>query len=48
MALQPKGNTLLNFCGIKNDLIEFVVDAAPSKQGNFYRGVIFRLSMKAR
>jgi hypothetical protein len=33
-----KGNTLLNFCGIKNDLIEFVVDAAPSKQGKYLTG----------
>jgi len=27
-----KGNTLLNYCGVKNDLIEFVVDANPHKQ----------------
>ncbi len=33
-----KGNTLLNFCGIKNDWIEFVVDAAQSKQGKFLPG----------
>lgn len=30
-----KGNTLLNFCGIKNDLISFVVDANPHKQNKF-------------
>mgnify|MGYP000982542705 CR=1 FL=1 len=30
-----KGNTLLNYCGIKNDLIEFVVDANPHKQNKF-------------
>lgn len=30
-----KGNTLLNFCGIKNDLIDFVVDANPHKQDKF-------------
>jgi 2-polyprenyl-3-methyl-5-hydroxy-6-metoxy-1,4-benzoquinol methylase len=30
-----KGNTLLNYCGIKNDLIEFVVDANPHKQGKW-------------
>jgi hypothetical protein len=30
-----KGNTLLNFCGVKNDLIEFVVDANPHKQNKF-------------
>ena len=33
-----KGNTLLNYCGIKNDYIDFVVDAAPSKQGKFLPG----------
>jgi hypothetical protein len=30
-----KGNTLLNYCGIKNDLVDFVVDANPHKQGKF-------------
>ncbi|AXE16424.1 SAM-dependent methyltransferase [Runella rosea] len=30
-----KGNTLLNFCGIKADLINFVVDANPHKQHKF-------------
>ena len=30
-----KGNTLLNYCGIKNDLISFVVDANPHKQDKF-------------
>lgn len=30
-----KGNTLLNFCGVKNDLIDFVVDANPHKQHKF-------------
>jgi hypothetical protein len=30
-----KGNTLLNFCGVKNDLIDFVVDANPNKQNKF-------------
>ncbi len=30
-----KGNTLLNYCGIKKDLIKFVVDASPYKQGKF-------------
>lgn len=30
-----KGNTLLNYCGIKNDLIDYVVDANPYKQGKF-------------
>jgi C-methyltransferase C-terminal domain/Putative zinc binding domain/Methyltransferase domain len=30
-----KGNTLLNYCGIKNDLIEYVVDANPHKQNKW-------------
>lgn len=30
-----KGNTLLNCCGIKKDLVRFVVDASPHKQGKF-------------
>ncbi len=33
-----KGNTLLNYCGVKKDLIEFVVDASPYKQGKFLPG----------
>jgi SAM-dependent methyltransferase len=33
-----KGNTLLNFAGIKPDLLPFVVDAAPAKQGKFLPG----------
>jgi len=30
-----KGNTLLNYAGVKPDLLPFVCDAAPSKQGRF-------------
>jgi 2-polyprenyl-3-methyl-5-hydroxy-6-metoxy-1,4-benzoquinol methylase len=30
-----KGNTLLNYCGIKSDLVDFVVDANPHKQNKF-------------
>lgn len=33
-----KGNTLLNFAGVGADLLPFVVDAAPSKQGKFLPG----------
>ncbi len=33
-----KGNTLLNFAGIKPDLMQFICDAAPSKQGRFMPG----------
>ena len=33
-----KGNTLLNFAGINSDLLSFVVDRNPSKQGKFLPG----------
>jgi SAM-dependent methyltransferase len=33
-----KGNTLMNYAGIKHDLIDFVCDAAPSKQGKYMPG----------
>jgi len=30
-----KGNTFLNYCGVKSDAIDFVVDASPHKQGKY-------------
>lgn len=33
-----KGNTLLNFSGVNEDLLKFVCDAAPSKQGKYMPG----------
>ncbi len=33
-----KGNTLLNYAGVRPDLLPFVCDAAPSKQGKFLPG----------
>jgi len=33
-----KGNTLLNFCGIRPDLLPFTVDRSPHKQGRFLPG----------
>ena len=33
-----KGNTLLNFCGIRTDLLEFTVDRNPYKHGKFLPG----------
>jgi len=33
-----KGNTFLNYCGIKKDLIPFVVDASPHKVGKYLPG----------
>jgi hypothetical protein len=33
-----KGNTLLNYCGIRTDFLEFTVDRSPYKQGLFTPG----------
>ena len=33
-----KGNTLLNYAGIRSDLLPFVADRAPSKQGKYLPG----------
>ncbi|MEA1051627.1 class I SAM-dependent methyltransferase [Lamprobacter modestohalophilus] len=33
-----KGNTLLNYAGVRPDLLPFVCDAAPSKQGHYLPG----------
>jgi len=33
-----KGNTLLNYCGIRTDMIDYVVDRNPYKQGRFLPG----------
>ncbi|MCY1274694.1 hypothetical protein D9M68_204670 [compost metagenome] len=33
-----KGNTLLNFAGVRADLLEYVVDKNPAKQGKFLPG----------
>ena len=33
-----KGNTLLNYCGVRTDFIDFTVDASPHKQGTWLPG----------
>lgn len=33
-----KGNTLLNYCGIRNDFLDYTVDLSPHKQGHFLPG----------
>ena len=33
-----KGNTLLNYCGIRTDLVDYTVDRNPYKQGKFLPG----------
>lgn len=38
-----KGNTLLNYCGIKTDFIDFVCDANPNKQNHFLPGTRIKI-----
>lgn len=33
-----KGNTLLNYCGVRSDFIDYTVDLSPHKQGMFLPG----------
>lgn len=33
-----KGNTLLNFCGVRDDLVDYTVDRSPHKQGRYLPG----------
>ena len=33
-----KGNTLLNYCGIRSDFIDYTVDRSPHKQDHFLPG----------
>jgi SAM-dependent methyltransferase len=33
-----KGNTLLNYCGIRRDMLDYTVDRSPVKQGTFLPG----------
>lgn len=34
-----KGNTLLNYCGIRTDFLDYTVDLSPHKQGRYLPGV---------
>jgi hypothetical protein len=43
-----KGNTLLNHCGIRSDLISFAVDRSPHKQGKFLPGTHIPISSVER
>ena len=38
-----KGNTLLNYCGIRGDFLDFTVDRNPRKQGRFLPGTHVRI-----
>ena len=33
-----KGNTLLTYCGVRGDFVDYVVDRSPHKQGLFLPG----------
>jgi hypothetical protein len=33
-----KGNTLLNYCGVGRDFLDYTVDLSPHKQGHFLPG----------
>src|SRR5918994_2220978 len=33
-----KGNTLLNYCGVRTDFLDYTVDRSPHKQGCFLPG----------
>jgi hypothetical protein len=33
-----KGNTLLNYCGVRTDFLDYVVDRSPHKQGRLLPG----------
>jgi hypothetical protein len=33
-----KGNTLLNYCGIRQDFVDYTVDRSPHKQGRYTPG----------
>jgi hypothetical protein len=43
-----KGSTLLNFCAIGPDVLEFVVDRSPHKQGKFMPGVRLPIAPPSR
>ena len=43
-----KGNTLLNYCGIRTDFIDYTVDRNPYKQGMYLPGREFRSLHRTR
>lgn len=43
-----KGNTLINFAGVRGDLLSFVADRNPAKQGKFLPGSRIPISSEAR
>ncbi len=43
-----KGNTLLNYAGVRPDLVSFVVDINPAKQGKFMPGSRIQISIEEK
>lgn len=43
-----KANTLLNYCGVRRDFIDYTVDGNPEKQGNFLPGTLIPICNPAR
>lgn len=43
-----KGNTLLTYCGVRKDLISYVVDASPYKQGKYLPGTHLPIFSEAK
>ena len=43
-----KGNTLLNYCGIRADFLDYTVDRSPHKQGHFLPGTHIPIHDPAR
>ena len=43
-----KGNTLLNFCGIRTDFLDYTVDRNPYKHGRFTPGAHIPLHLPQR
>jgi len=43
-----KGTVLLNYCGIGDDLLEFVADLSPYKQGHYMPGVHLKICHPSR
>lgn len=37
-AASAKGNTLLNYCGVSSDFVDFIIDETPEKQNKLYAG----------
>jgi SAM-dependent methyltransferase len=43
-----KGNTLLNYCGVRSDFVDYVVDRSPHKQGRYLPGTRLRIEPPER